>query len=165
MSRGPELSALWKAGGSGNRLEAAAHSRKALERAGQRLRRIAGEARVRAHLGRRELQRALVDHPLAAGALGFAAGLLAALAWPPSRWEVRVLGTTRQRLVAEAARAGREAGQAAAQAARRQARREELLPADLAAKVRQVAVEAAEAARDGAWQSVTASRDPRLGED
>ena len=68
--------------------------------------------------GRKGLRQLLEEKPLAAGIVGLTLGLLAGLTVPVSRRENELLGTTRDRLLEEARRKGREALDRGKEAAR-----------------------------------------------
>ena len=68
--------------------------------------------------GRKGLRQLLEEKPLAAGIVGLTLGLLAGLTVPVSRRENELLGSTRDRLLEEARRKGREALDRGKEAAR-----------------------------------------------
>ena len=107
--------------------------------------------------GRQGVEQALNEYPLASAAAALAAGVLAGLLLPGTRYEDRLMGEQSERLKDQAKDAGRdllergkEAASNTANAVAGEAQRQGVAPGSLVEKVKHVVQDAAEAARESA---------------
>lgn len=88
-----------------------------------RLRRMGRSAAAGVRVTGRKVRESVDVHPLAAGAIAFAAGVAGGLSLPPSRVENRLMGRTSDRVVEQTKEAGIEAARRAKDEAKRAAQK------------------------------------------